>query len=188
MKLVPWCTLVAALICSLIYVAVPFDSELFHYATLRSGDLFSLLGLIGGHLAHTDLNHLFWNLATLGVLGFLIEERSWKLWLLTLVASVVVIDIWFFLQNQFQQYAGLSGVLNGFFVVALYCLAKPGAWFKGNLLLWMILAAVLIKNIYEYVSGTALLSDTRWPSAPTFHLAGMLAGVLVCLIWTYKRP
>jgi len=46
---------------------------------------------------------------------------------------------------------------------------------------WVVILALvlLIKPIAELHSGQALLTHTAWPSVPSAHLAGLVAGLCV---------
>lgn len=179
----PWLTLSTLLICITLALLAPFGSDSFFSLTLKQAAPFEPLRWLSGNLIHTDNNHLGWNLTALGMLGILIERYSRLLWLLTMVIGFVVIDGYFFLQSQFQQYAGLSGVLNGYLVVCLYCLRNPAQVIKGNEILWFVLLLTTFKNGYEMLNGIALFSNTRWPGTPGFHLVGMGAGVMTVVVW-----
>ncbi|WP_317933089.1 rhomboid family intramembrane serine protease [Halioxenophilus sp. WMMB6] len=172
---------------SLIYLLVPFGSPLFDSLSLRQSEPFQVITWLTGNLSHSDGNHLFWNLAALLLLGFFIEQESRWLMLCALLVGFVAIDIWFFIQTRFQQYVGLSGALNTILVCALYTLRKPGHWLRGNEILWLVLLLAFAKNGYEYATHSALFSNTRWPTTPSFHIVGMLAGCgLVCLWWRLR--
>ena len=180
---VPWLSAVTACICGLVYWLAPFGSELFVDLTLKHSTPWNLMALVGANFTHIDLNHFVWNLAALLVLGSLIERRNRCLMLVSLLVGVISINAWFFIQNQFTQYAGLSGALNTLLVVALYVLRVPQSIFKGNLVLWLIFLLVVAKNFYELIFNVALFSDVRWQTTPSFHLVGMLAGCLLVVVW-----
>ena len=183
---IPWITLALGLLCIGLYVLVPFGSPLFGQLTLLKSASLEPVRWLTGNLLHSDWNHLLWNTVALLVLGSSIERYSRLLWWLTSSVTFAAIAVWFFIQTQFQQYVGLSGALNGFLLVALYSLRIPGHWFRRNELLWLVLVLAVAKNLYEFFSGSALISETRWPSTPSFHMVGMLAGVLVIAAWKYR--
>jgi len=188
-KAIPWVSVALAAVCVASYCLVPFGSAGFDLLSLNQHAPFNLIAWITAHFTHSDTNHLFWNMAALLLLGYFIESSNRWLLILALVAGMATVDIWFFSQTQFGQYVGLSGALNSVFVVALYVLRKPGHWWRGNEILWLAFALAILKSIYEWFAGTAIFSNTRWQTTPSFHLVGMLAGILTLLIWhRLRRP
>ncbi|MET0027011.1 MAG: rhombosortase [Candidatus Thiodiazotropha sp.] len=134
--------------------------------------------LLSGHLIHTDWGHWFWNMAALGVLGGYLEQNSRILWISTILAGVVSVDLLLMSGvTQVTRYCGLSGVLNTLLVMALYLYGRQTR--SG----WVIVAGLicLAKLILELHSGTSLLTHIRWPPFPPAHLAGTLAGAVMIL-------
>ncbi|BFM08882.1 rhomboid family intramembrane serine protease [Halioxenophilus aromaticivorans] len=183
----PWLSTAVILLCLVNYLFIPFNSEAFLSLALDQSRPWNAVAWMSAHLTHSDGNHLLWNLAAMAVLGFIIESQQRLLLALGFAASVVAIDVWFFNQAQFQVYVGLSGVLNGLLVVALYSLRSPqvssvGIW-RGNEMLWLVLVLAVAKSVYELYAGDALFSNTRWQSTPSFHLVGLAAGAVVVSVW-----
>jgi rhomboid family GlyGly-CTERM serine protease len=71
--------------------------------------------LFTGHIVHFDLRHLVLNLAGAGLMVLLFATGyAFRHWLWILAASVVAIDVGFFvLEPQLLWYVGVSGVLHG---------------------------------------------------------------------------
>lgn len=182
-KQFPWLSALIILLSGANYLLAPFASDAFAVLALDQSRPFNAVSWLSAHLTHSDANHLFWNMAVMALLGVFIEPQQRLLLLVTIVATVLALDVWFYGQQQFQVYVGLSGVLNAVLVVALYCLRAPGAVWAGNQVLWLVLVLALAKNFYELVSVGALFSNTRWQTTPSFHLVGMAAGVVVVLLW-----
>ncbi|MET0089947.1 MAG: rhombosortase [Candidatus Thiodiazotropha sp.] len=134
--------------------------------------------LLSGHFIHTDWGHWFWNMAALGVLGGYLERKSRVVWISTILAGVVSVDLLLMSGiTQVTRYCGLSGVLNTLLVMALYLYGKQTR--SG----WVIVAGLicLTKLTLEMISGTSLLTHIAWPPFPPAHLAGTLAGVVLIL-------
>ena len=183
----PWLTLLIACVCVSLFWWVPYESDSFGQLTLLKTAPGISWSWISANFTHTDINHLFWNIAALCVLGGIVELRDRKLLVAAVVVGVISVDLWFFIQTRFDQYAGLSGVLNTILICTLYASRVPGAVIKGNEMLWLILLLAAAKSIYELVVGTALFSDIRWRTTPSFHLVGMVAGcVLVSFCYFVK--
>ncbi len=194
---IPIMTIAVTVLVIVLFVIAPFGSDLFQ-ALLASKHL----GLhwytpITTQFIHTDLNHLVFDAFAFAVLSYCIEikcieTKTWQYWLISLSSCFGVIGVWFLIQSQFNQYAGLSGALNGLFVVALYCLldvdklrVQKTAW---NGFLFLLLIGAVVKNSYELYTDVALFSDTRWRSTPSFHTVGMVVGcVLVAVFYLFER-
>jgi len=135
------------------------------------------------HFLHTDYSHLGWNMLALGVLGWLTEPLGRWRFLLSLCIGIAAVDVWFaWLDTQLRFYCGLSGVLNTVLLTTLYAL-------RGSLpVRWLFAAAVVVaaKVGWEYATGSALLTHTRWPSAVGAHVAGYCAGTLLVLLFAWR--
>lgn len=182
---VPWYSVLILLMCVLVFCCVPFQSELFNRLALDQSQPRNVLSWLAAHLTHSDANHLLWNMAALALLGYFIENYQRGLLLASLVAGMIAVDVWFFVQSQFQIYVGISGALNAVLVAALYALRVPGNVWRGNEILWLVFLLAISKNIYEYANSVALFSNTRWQTTPSFHLVGMAAGVVIVIVWHF---
>ena len=93
-----------------------------------------------GHLVHSDLRHLAWNLAALLCLGTLYESivrpRPMR-YLGLLLAAALAIDLWLWaLAPELARYCGLSGVLNALMAaLVLQCwrLSRPPLFLLSGL-------------------------------------------------------
>lgn len=178
---VPIITLILATLIATLYLNYPRESELFQELALTVSWNEELWRLLTCHLLHTDNNHLLWNIAALLILGSIVEINSRRLAILSWLVGCAFVSIWFVLQSTFSTYVGLSGALNTVFVVSLYVLADRKIGLKGNEILWLIFFVYLSKNVFESISGTALISSTFWDPTPGAHIAGMLGGATICL-------
>lgn len=173
------------------FVTLPLDgtSTLFWQGALdEAGPILGPQALTA-HLLHTDKAHLLWNLLGLAVLGYLVERRSRVLLLVAVGGGMGAVTLWFHLLSDTTYYVGWSGVLNCLFVCSLWTLYLPVSQSDlyslqtrrmNNALVAVIAIGGLAKALWELAQGEALLTHTLWPSAPGAHLAGMLAGSLIC--------
>lgn len=180
---IPFLTIAVSLVVAVLYFVAPFGGDVFQALLASKTDDFRWYTLLTAQLIHTDFSHFSYDLLAFVVLSYCVEMSSIRYWCVTAAASFTAIAVWFVLQNQFQHYAGLSGALNGFFVVTLYCLLdvdkskiQSTLW---NGLVLLLLIGVVIKNSYELYFDVALFSDTRWRSTPSFHMVGMLVGFVL---------
>lgn len=179
---VPFITLGLSVAAVALYFYAPKDSGNFQYLILNRDWPDELWRLVTGHIVHTDFNHLAWNVAALLILGTIIELRSRCLASISCIVALVSVSTWFSVQSMFAEYAGMSGVLNTTFVVALYILGGGQLLHKSNSGLWLIFFLYLSKNIFEGINGDALFTNTAWQPTPGAHIAGMLGGISLCLL------
>ncbi len=138
------------------------------------------------HLLHTDIIHLGWNVFAFGCLGVLGERESRTRFATALAAGIVGVNIWFaWINDDLRFYCGLSGMLNTVLLVTLYAL-------RGRIApRWLFAAAVLValKLGWEWHTGIALLTHSRWPSAVGAHIAGFAAALplLTVYVWRDRR-
>lgn len=196
---IPLMTVTVSVLVLVLYVMAPFGSEWFQLLLASKREGIRWYTVITTQFLHTDLNHLFFDVFTFAVLSYCIEARciaikSWFTWFVTVITSFGGIAIWFLIQTEFNRYAGLSGALNGLFVVALYGLLDiehsriQNTFWNGVLLLLFI--GLLVKNSYEFYFDVALFSNTRWRSTPSFHAVGMCIGIVLTAVfywWENRR-
>ncbi|MGD2082354.1 MAG: rhombosortase [Chromatiales bacterium] len=135
--------------------------------------------LLSGHLAHSDPEHLLWNLGALLGIGWMLEPRRPAAFAWGLVAGAAAVDTWLLAGLPgLERYCGLSGVLNTLLLILLVRLWRE----TRHPLVPTIGAAALVKLTVELQSGQAVLTHTAWPSVPSAHLAGLLGGVVALLL------
>jgi hypothetical protein len=90
-----------------------------------------------------------------------------------LVGSLSVAAALWWQLPELERYCGLSGMLNGLFVLALADL-----WQRHRQPV-VLAAAVLLcaKLLAELAAGQSVLTDPLWPGVPLAHLAGLLGGL-----------
>jgi membrane associated rhomboid family serine protease len=135
------------------------------------------------HVLHTDPVHVAWNVFALVCLGALAEPIDRVRFVVSLAVGVAAVDVWFVaFDTSLRFYCGLSGALNTVLLAALYALrgviAAP----------WLLaVAAILAAKVgWEWHTGVALLTHTRWPSAVGAHLAGFVAGVALVVSFAWR--
>ncbi len=176
--LLPWRTLLLtalALAGYLVLGAAP-EAWVFDRAATAQGGVWRLLT---GHWVHSDPQHALWDIAALGLLGVLFEQRlQWRLPLALLIGTLGV-DAWLWWgAPALQYYCGLSGILN-----ALLALGLVECWRElRHPLVWITGLGAIAKIMLEIYSGQALLTQTAWPSVPEVHAAGFLSGLALAVV------
>ncbi len=131
--------------------------------------------LITGHLCHTSLSHLGWDLLAFVVAAGYLELKTRKTLLASLLFGIICVDA--LLLSPFadiSRYAGLSGLLFAPLLISLVIFARQQTSLTG----WIPLLLCIVKLIWEQFSQQALLSNSPWPPYPAAHLAGALGAVL----------
>jgi membrane associated rhomboid family serine protease len=182
---VPWITLALIVVAIAIGFVTPepsagFDLLVLDHAQPRAWPWLS------AHFLHTDAAHLGWNVFALGCLGVLGERENPVRFVAAIVAGIAAVDVWFaWIDTDLRFYCGLSGVLNTVLLIVLYAL-------RGRIATrFLVGAAVLValKVGWEWHSGVALFTQSRWPSAVGAHVAGFVAALplLALFVWRDRR-
>jgi rhomboid family GlyGly-CTERM serine protease len=140
--------------------------------------------LVSGHLVHASWNHLFENLAGIGLLAALFpRDYSLRHWLLLTLASLVAIDVGFvWNEPQLEWYVGLSGLLHGLLA------AGTVAWwrFETKVLATLLTVIFLGKMGYEQIYGS-LPSASEMAVVSEAHLYGAVGGLVAgLLLWLHE--
>ena len=177
----PWITLALIVLSVVVSAIAPEPSARFDLLVLDRAEPRPWPWLTT-HFLHAGAVHLGWTVFALGCLGLLGEAQHRARFGMSLIAGIVAVDLWFACINvDLRFYCGLSGALNSVLLVTLYVLRGtiPTRW------LWLAAVLVVLKVGWEWHTGVALLTHSRWPSAVGAHVAG-LAGALPLLtafIW-----
>jgi rhomboid family GlyGly-CTERM serine protease len=178
-KGVPWLTLATAALALFLYLlAGPAAPELvYDRAAVEAGQWWRLLT---GHLVHSDVSHLGWDLAGLLVLGWLFERRlpGWKI-MVVLLSGMIAVDVWLWWGPAPLRYCGMSGFLNTLLASGLVQQWRT----HRDWLLPLVGLGAIFKIIWETLHGQALFTATAWPSVPLAHAAGFAGGVLAALLF-----
>lgn len=128
-----------------------------------------------GHLVHTGVRHLAWNLAALVILGFAAHRAGLaRASLLYCFLSMPLISVGLlFMVPELQWYAGLSGILHGLIVLILVR--------KLDRVAWLGLGLLTTKLVLEAAG--------MWPALPgdhpvvnQAHILGFACGLIAGLI------
>ncbi len=176
----PWVTCMLAVLVAGLYAAVGPAPEPLVFEPARLADAAPWRAL-SGHLVHSDLRHLAWNLAALLCLGTLYESIAQPQpmrYLGLLLAAALAIDLWLWaLAPELARYCGLSGVLN-----ALLAALVLRCWRLSRQPLYLLIGlAAAAKILIEAAIGGSLLPTTEWQAVPGAHAAGFLAGTFWAL-------
>jgi len=135
--------------------------------------------LVSAHFVHISVEHLAWNLLAFIIFGSMIEQHSVKRLFIALGIGGLFVSLYLLSLFELPAYAGLSGILNTLLVTALYQIAWNPKYRTAALLSFI---ASMAKLGFEWSSDEAIFSSLIWPSVPQAHLAGMLAGLVLCLV------
>ena len=176
----PWATLLVAGVALSAFVipGAPILLEL-DRSRLASGELWRL---VTGHLAHFGGRHLAYDLAALGLLGWICEPRwpSRTRWALALAAPAIAVAV-LALDPDVVRYRGLSGLASCLFV--LLCVRTVREAAGGQVLAAIALAGFALKVAVELTTTTPLfVGGDRFAVVPVAHLAGALVGAISALL------
>ncbi len=176
----PWVTLMLAALVAGLYAALGPAPEPLLFEPARPAEAAPWRALTG-HLVHSDLRHLAWNLAALLGLGTLYEaiaQPQPMRYLGLLLAAALAIDLWLWaLAPELARYCGLSGVLNALLAALVW-----DCWRRSRHPIFLLIGlAAAAKILIEAALGGALLPTSEWQAVPGAHAAGFLAGALWAL-------
>ena len=166
----------------LLAFVAPYSSAAFDALVLDRARLHPW-ALLTAHVLHTDWSHLGWNVFALACLGALAEPVDRTRFLVSLAVGAAAVDVWFvWFDQSLQLYCGLSGALNSVLLATLYALrgAIAAPW------LGAIAALSAAKVGWEWHTGAALVTHTRWPSAVGAHVAGFAAGIVLDGVYAWR--
>lgn len=175
-RAVPW--LLSALALAMILIQASGEPLIlamrFERETILAGEYWRLFS---GHVVHLGWAHLLLNLAGLALVYVLGGNRlSPAAWGLTGLLGALVIDagLWLW-KTEIQWYAGLSGILHGWFVASVMALGREHGWCTGTPLLVLVATKLAWEMWQGPVPGTAELIGAS--VVVEVHLFGALAGV-----------
>jgi len=141
-----------------------------------------------GHWTHWSFDHFLWCSLTFLVLGSIGEKLSRKGFVITILASAVIIPaVNWQAAPTMLYYRGLSGICSGVFITASILLIRNAIANKD--LINTILPAAgcvffIAKIIYEFISGQAIFvhSDATFTPMPLAHLTGGAVGLITSML------
>jgi rhomboid family GlyGly-CTERM serine protease len=183
----PWLTFaVAALTVALHVVLGPADAWLILDRTgLAAGEAWRVLT---GHFVHLDGPHLFWNVFALVAIGGVLETElalPRAALLAAFAAGAAAVGLWVgVFMPELARYAGLSGVLNTLFAVAVV-----RAWRQTRHWVFIVFGVgALAKILFELAWGHSLVVAAHWSSVPEAHLVGLIAGFILSALFGPRDP
>jgi rhomboid family GlyGly-CTERM serine protease len=146
---------------------------------LARGELWRLFT---GHLTHFTADHLQWDLVVFVALGSLVELRNRRHFVGCVVGSALLISlgVWW-LQPQFNNYRGLSGVdsaLFGYLAVDIFKLARAEGKRWSAAVACIAMALFTAKIFFELGTGQTLFVENTadFSPVPLAHLIGAIVG------------
>ncbi len=179
---VPWLTLGFATLMVGLYLLGPgpFELLLFDKTAIMQGEIWRFFT---GHLVHCNLDHLFWDVLALSILGAVIETHSPKHLIPSFVLSCIAVGSWLMVtETKFATYCGLSGALNGLLVLAAVMMWKT----TENNVFSFVLLGTIGKIIYELVFGHTIFTDLSLQAVPSSHAVGFVAGIIYLWVLSLK--
>lgn len=179
----PWVTIMLTFVIIILYLLGQniFDLLMFDKKAILSGEVWRILT---GHLVHCTFSHLFWNIVAFIVLGFVIETRSLNKFVASLLISWIFVSVWiFFGEKTITAYCGLSGVLTGLLVMAVYIKFKE----TNNKIYFFVLLATSCKIIFEIITNNAMFSKLSGQVIPGAHIAGFIGGAFVICMGIFEK-
>jgi len=177
----PIVTLSISIICTALYAALGAMPEALLW---HAGEGLRAWQWLSAHFVHISLEHLAWNVGALLVLGSIIEQSSRKALGLALLLGIIGVNFYLAMFFDLAAYAGLSGVLNALLFTALYfAYQHPNYKLASAITLLLSMVKIILEQFYH----VALFSDLPWPSVPQAHLAGLIAGGVLVLVFELQR-
>ncbi len=141
--------------------------------------------VLGGHLAHWNGDHLFWDVVMFVTLGVAIECRNRSGLAISVLVSALAISatLWQW-HPEIAQYRGLSGIDSTLFthaaVVWYVDARRSGRTIPATLILLSVLGFAA-KLVYELITGSTWFVDASgagFTPLASVHLVGGLMGAL----------
>jgi rhomboid family GlyGly-CTERM serine protease len=142
------------------------------------------------HLTHWSLDHLFWDVAALLFLGFVIEQDQRRRLLTCMGLSAVSIPLAVYVcMPELSTYRGLSGIDSAVFMLLAITLLSD-SWEQQDWGWTLVCTALIVgfaaKTGFEFVTGTTLFVDATAAEmlpVPLAHVIGAGIGVLCGVQW-----
>lgn len=143
--------------------------------------------LVTCHGSHFGTNHLFWDAATLAVLGAVAERMSRRRMVVTLLVSSLAISLAVWVgRPELAAYRGLSGVDSALFGLVLVSVGRE-LMRRGQ---WAAMSAVVLgavgfvgKTGFELATGQTLFvaGSAEFVGVPLAHVVGFVVGAAVAM-------
>jgi rhomboid family GlyGly-CTERM serine protease len=143
-----------------------------------------------GHWVHFSLRHLVYDVAPLGLAGWIIETRGLRGfgWFCALAPWAISAALLVF-EPQMRFCGGLSGLATGALVfLALGGLSDPPPWRR---VCGAVLLALAGKTLFELAAGRTVLDTLAGLPvvvSVTSHIAGAATALVLCALVLYTSP
>lgn len=139
--------------------------------------------LLTGHMIHSSWNHLFWDLITFALANAYLEHHDRVKMLFGFGVGILGLNL-FLLSPlaSIQEYSGLSGILYTQITLA----ASVWATKNKSILGFLPLAVILIKTLFEILSGASAFMQNGWQLYWPAHIVGAICALIVFSLWKIK--
>ena len=180
---------IAVAVAAGLIMAFPAAADWLQYerSAVARGELWRIVTC---HLTHWSVEHLFWDVAALLFLGFVIEQDKRGRFLMCIGLSACLIPLSVAaLMPQLSTYRGLSGIDSAvFMLLAVTLLADSHQQQDWG---WTLVCAAVIggfaaKTGLEFATGTTLFvnsAEAKMLPVPLAHVIGAGVGVLTAVQW-----
>ncbi|MEJ2108800.1 MAG: rhombosortase [Acidobacteriota bacterium] len=167
--------LFACMACLLFFV--PDAASFFQYDRIRIGEG-ELWRLVASHWTHWSAEHLFWDLAVfLFLLSWCLRAGPRCTGIVLGAASLVIPLGIYWIQPDLTYYRGLSGLDAALFALLAIRVAsalKADGDRAGLLLVMALVAGLLVKIVYEGITGETVFVANMAPNVVVVPLAHLL--------------
>jgi rhomboid family GlyGly-CTERM serine protease len=140
--------------------------------------------MLTGHFTHWNANHVAWDLAAFLGLGALVEWRSRRLLVTTVLASALAISavVWW-AEPQLTSYRGLSGVDTALFASVIASLLRGATeqrdW-RAAIVPALAIVGAVAKFAFEAATQSTVFvaASMEFVAVPSAHLAGAAVGLV----------
>ena len=136
--------------------------------------------LLSGHIIHSSWDHLFWDLVTFALANAYLEHHGRVKMLSGLLVGILGLNL-FLLSPlaSIQEYSGLSGILYTQITLAALIWATK----NKTILAFMPLVIILIKTLFEVLSGSSAFMQNGWLVYWPAHIVGATFAFVVFALW-----
>ncbi|MCL4409842.1 rhombosortase [Aliidiomarina haloalkalitolerans] len=174
-KTFPLRFLLAPVVIALLCVVIHLQPQWHNYLTLSENSLLAQpWRIFTTHLVHLNIQHLAMNLVALLLLAIIFRQQvQGRLLVNVMVISALFATIVPIAVSQEYLFVGLSGVLHGVVVFAGVTMTK-----QGNKIGFIVLAAVVVKLIFDMTLNSGYQDWLGAEVAYLCHLGGAIGGAL----------
>ena len=139
------------------------------------------------HFLHLSSYHLIMNLLGLGMVIYILNlHESWLVHFIFILFNTLFVSFFLlFFAPDLQWYVGLSGILHGLFIFALYSSPHYSYWIKA-----VIYTSIVAKILWEYspyYDDMSSFDNIGGRVEYRAHFYGVLAGVTFIILCQIKK-